>query len=365
MDTITHGLAGALLGRALSSRVKNVSPKTFVLVGAFASTFPDFDFLFRLISEQSYLMNHRGITHSILLFPFWALIISLFSAYIFKNKVLFHQGWVKETATFKELKNEFFLLSCLSIILHITLDYITSFGTMLLSPFSDTRFAQGSVFIIDVWFTGIIILGLLISWKHSTFKPQIAITSLIILLSYVGFTQYIKHEAQNLALAKLKTIHSEADNFEIQTFPAAFSPFNWNIVAYDPKTENYYVAHFNLGELKSKSINNNIVQTSIAGKKIDQDLWKKVPKWSHDEALSNVARTAWQDPLFSNYRWFLQVPAFNSVINNNKKVCIYFKDLRFSNPVRENPFIFGICATKDGTKYISKLIEGVDNPIKN
>ncbi len=365
MDTITHGLSGALLGRAMSGRVKNVKPKAFVFVGALASTFPDFDFLFRLISEQSYLMNHRGITHSIFLFPLWAFIISLFSAYIFKNKVLFRQGWVSDNATLKELKNEFFLLSCISILLHITLDYITSFGTMLLSPFSDTRFAQGSVFIIDAWFTGIIILGLLISWKHTTFKPQIAITSFIILFSYVGFTQYIKHDAQNLALTKLKTIHSEADSFKIETFPAAFSPFNWNVVAYDKKTENYYVAYFNLGEVKSKSINDNMVEISIVGKTINQELWKTIPKWSNNESLSNVANTAWNDPLFSNYRWFLQVPAFNSIINNNKKVCIYFKDLRFSSPIRENPFIFGICAPKDGKKYISRLIEGVDTPIKN
>jgi len=47
----------------------------------------------------------------------------------------------------------------LSIGAHIAGDVITSYGTMLLAPLSDWRAAIGTTFIIDLWFSGIIVAG--------------------------------------------------------------------------------------------------------------------------------------------------------------------------------------------------------------
>ena len=50
-------------------------------------------------------------------------------------------------------------VSVLAIGTHIAGDWITSFGTMVLAPLSDWRAGIGTTFIIDLWFSGIILAG--------------------------------------------------------------------------------------------------------------------------------------------------------------------------------------------------------------
>jgi inner membrane protein len=42
---------------------------------------------------------------------------------------------------------------------HIVGDLITGFGTIVFAPLSDWRAALGTTFIIDLWFSGIILAG--------------------------------------------------------------------------------------------------------------------------------------------------------------------------------------------------------------
>ena len=57
------------------------------------------------------------------------------------------------------------LLVCLLALgLHIAGDVITSFGTMIYAPFSNARVAWSTTFIIDLWFSGIIVAGLAAAW---------------------------------------------------------------------------------------------------------------------------------------------------------------------------------------------------------
>lgn len=362
MDILTHGLSGVLLGRAFSNKIKHNKANSFIIGGILASIFPDFDFLFRLISAESYLMNHRGITHSIFLLPMWAYLVSLFLAWMFHGRILFHEGWINDDATKKELQKEFFILSLVSIAVHIFFDIITSFGTMVFSPFDNTRVELGSVYIIDFWFTGIILVGILLSWKLSVKKHIPAIVSLFFLTAYIGLTQYLKYEAEDFAINKLATTEANVNTMEAHSFPAMFSPFKWNVAVYDINNQSYYYANFDLLYEKYGYFNNQLVSQAEAKEK-NQDFWKMIPQWGNNEIYTDVVKVAWQDPSFKNYRWFLQIPAFHSIIKNDNKLCVYFKDLRFTNSLRDDPFVYGICATKDGKKYISHWIGGVDNPI--
>jgi inner membrane protein len=343
MDTLTHGLSGALLGQAFRNKVKNVKPKTFLVVGIFASIFPDLDIVFRLFSSESYLANHRGITHSILLLPFWSYLVSLFLAYLFKNKVLFHKDWINESSTIKELQKEFFNLTIVSIIIHIVFDIITTYGTMLLSPLNNTRFEHGSVFIIDFWFSGIIILGLFVSWLSKQQKNIVATLFLLILSTYISFTQYLKYEAESFATSQLTLIDKNVSHYEISSHPRFLSPFSWNVVAFDPVEETYYSADFNLNDTPNNS-----------------NFWKKIPKWGEGEMSSNISKHAWFDKEFELFRQFIKVPSFYKIMKNDEKICAYFEDLRFSMAERENPFIFGLCVNKNGAKYRSQLINNQD-----
>src|SRR5258706_13649428 len=77
MDTLTHALSGALLARASAS--KDAPPRSlprWIAAGFFACAAPDLDFIASFGGPVTYLLNHRGVTHSRILLPLWALLLS-------------------------------------------------------------------------------------------------------------------------------------------------------------------------------------------------------------------------------------------------------------------------------------------------
>ena len=71
MDTLTHALSGALLARAMPAPAGAVARR--VAAGFFACAAPDLDFVASFAGPVEYLLNHRGVTHSLLLMPAWAM----------------------------------------------------------------------------------------------------------------------------------------------------------------------------------------------------------------------------------------------------------------------------------------------------
>ena len=90
-------------------------------------------------------------------------------------------------------------VSVLSIGTHIAGDWITSFGTMVLAPLSDWRAGIGTTFIIDLWFSGIIVAGLLGSalFFRSRFPSCLAVAALA---GYVGYQAVLKQQAIEFGL---------------------------------------------------------------------------------------------------------------------------------------------------------------------
>ena len=101
-----------------------------------------------------------AMTHSLLLWPFWSLGLGYLAALAFKRKTAWRQ---------------YALIVALGILAHIVGDLITNYGTMIWAPLSDARVAWGTTFIIDLWFSGIILAGLVASriWKRSALPTVI------------------------------------------------------------------------------------------------------------------------------------------------------------------------------------------------
>ncbi len=337
MDTITHGLSGTLLGIATRDKFKKIPPKLLVYFFTFAAIFPDFDIIYRLFSEQAYLMNHRGITHSIVVLPFWGILLSILFAIVLKYKIFLKHHTeeipILNLSTFIEL----YFIAIFGVISHILADLITTYGTMILSPYSNQKFAYGSVFIIDLIFTGIIISGILISKYLSKYSlaPKIAQVFIVLLLSYVGMTQLLKTNALEIAKNNFDT--ESTQEYVFTTLPQPLSPFKWKIFAYDHVREIFYTTHLNL----------------LAKFEIIQ--WEDAPKWGIDSDLQPLAKLAWQDEYFSNIRHFFSLPAFHSIEEDEDRVCLFFQDLRFMNKYVSNPFVYGLCSYESGLKTIEKL----------
>src|SRR5882672_8501802 len=146
MDTLTHALSGALLARATAPR--NASPKSLprrIAAGFFACAAPDLDIVVSFFGPIEYLQNHRGVTHSLILLPLWALLYSWILAKILREP----RGW-----------RALYGITAMGLALHVAGDVITTYGTMILAPLSNWRAQIGTTFIIDLWFTGIIVAGL-------------------------------------------------------------------------------------------------------------------------------------------------------------------------------------------------------------
>lgn len=153
MDTLTHALSGVLAARATGKQntLENhrLSLRTRMAAGFLASAFPDIDFILWFVGDLAYLNNHRGLTHSFIMLPIWALLLSWVFAWLWRGRYYWR---------------EFYGVSAIGIGVHILGDIITAYGSMILAPISMVKFVFPTTFILDPWFTGIIFLALLLAW---------------------------------------------------------------------------------------------------------------------------------------------------------------------------------------------------------
>jgi membrane-bound metal-dependent hydrolase YbcI (DUF457 family) len=164
MDTITHGIAGALIGKAVfrgedmfASRPMNRNRLITwsLMIGAI---FPDSDVLRDFFSHDPLLIVtwHRSITHSLVLLPLWALLLALLTRW-FASKL----KW--EVPSFAALAG----IYAIGILSHILLDLVTTFGTMIWSPLAWSRPAWDLIFIVDFTLTAILLVPQFIAWVYS------------------------------------------------------------------------------------------------------------------------------------------------------------------------------------------------------
>jgi membrane-bound metal-dependent hydrolase YbcI (DUF457 family) len=163
MDTITHGIAGALISKAVF-RGRDLFPPTpmekrrlatwALMLGAI---FPDSDVIRDWFSGDPLLMItwHRSITHSLLCLPIWAVLLAALTGAIARSR-----KW--PAPSFLALTG----LYAVGIFSHILLDLVTTFGTMIWSPLDWSRPAWDILFIVDFTFTAILLLPQLLAWTY-------------------------------------------------------------------------------------------------------------------------------------------------------------------------------------------------------
>ena len=142
-DNITHGLAAALLAQAGLRQRYGALVTVALVVG---SELPDLDWLFELGGPVSGFVNHRGMTHSL----FGGAGLALLGAALLWSVWRSHPYW---RVTW---------LLYLGVLLHIGMDYLTSYGTQLFLPFDAGRYTADAVFIVDFTYSALMITGLLL-----------------------------------------------------------------------------------------------------------------------------------------------------------------------------------------------------------
>jgi inner membrane protein len=328
MDTLTHALSGALIARATAA--KDAPPRSMprrVAAGFFAAAAPDLDFALAFVSPLLYLEQHRGPTHSFILLPLWALVLSWALAKILREPDGKTAGW-----------RALYGVTALGVAAHIVGDWITSFGTMVFAPLSYARYGLGSTFIIDLWFSAIILAGLAASllWRGSRVP---ALAASVVLAGYVGFQAVLKERALDYARDYARA--QGLANVEFTAYPRAVSPFNWTVYASDELAHRF--AHVNLLRKEPLPPAHDFVgRMDAAFQPLAAAQWETRPRFGASAAEQALAREAWQSPALAFMRWFAEKPAFDGL--GKGSTCVWFVDLRFINPGREwVPFQYGAC----------------------
>lgn len=162
MDTITHGIAGALIAKAafggdLISRQPMNKRRIATWALMIGAVFPDSDVLREFFSSNPMLIItwHRSITHSLLCLPIWSVLLAVLTDWFARRRKWEAPSFVMLTGIY-----------AIGILSHIVLDLCTSFGTMIWSPLAWSRPAWDALFIIDFTFSAILLIPQWLAWAY-------------------------------------------------------------------------------------------------------------------------------------------------------------------------------------------------------
>ncbi|WP_308584646.1 metal-dependent hydrolase [uncultured Desulfovibrio sp.] len=216
MDPITHAASGAVAMLVMPNRPAS---RWAVPLAALAAASPDVDVLMANTPLQ-FLLLHRGITHSLFFAPLLGLVLALVGCSLWRTQTPGHWRFAKT-----------WLFMTAMVLLHIWLDCITTYGTMIFLPFSHMRVRLNAVFIIDLLVT-LPLLWAIWRWRA---RRGLLLMAMAWLFVYPGIS--IGLNAWHTAQTRERLTAEGRAPQEIVVLPDAFSPFFWRAL-YSEATPN-------------------------------------------------------------------------------------------------------------------------------
>ena len=264
MDNLTHTLFALTLARTPLGRSGRGTATALVL----ASNAPDIDILMTAKGTAAYLQWHRGPTHGLLgILALGALVAILVR---FGQRAVDRRG----PRPPDDPEAPFGMLlaaSMIGIVCHILMDFPTSYGTRLLSPFDWHWYATDLMPIVDVYLIIIMVAGLLFGSASAAARRRNAAIVLALMAANYSVRAVARHEAIGLAPRvfgptwpqrcdggahddrsllsvwprEVSTtppagVSSSRCLVEVAAMPSFFSPFRWRLIA---RMSNAYEMH--------------------------------------------------------------------------------------------------------------------------
>ncbi len=228
MDILTQGLLGATTFAVIKH--KDIG-KPALLIGTVAGIIPDLDVLLApFFNEVAFLTVHRSISHSVPL----AIILSGLLG------LLFHHIYQK-----KHSKNSWYLAFFLAIMTHSILDWFTTYGTKLFSPFHGHLFSTNNIHVFEPIYTLLLLVGvilLIIGRPIQINKQKILRTTLLLSTLYLSWTFISKGIANHQFVQQLD--RQGIAYKQLMVSPTPLNSILWHGIA---KTETgYYFGTYSL-----------------------------------------------------------------------------------------------------------------------
>lgn len=335
MDPLTHALSGALAARALpAGRRPALSARAVWVAGAASALFPDLDFVVRLVDTLTYLNHHAGVTHSLLLWPLWSLLLAHGFAWLIRRR----EAW-----------RAFLPITAAGIGIHIAGDLITAYGVQLFAPFSARRYPGDIQFVVDGGLFLILFAGVVLSlrWPNRRALPAVA---LALALLYVSGSALLRQQA--LALADTYAASLNGAVLDRHVLPQPPSPLHWLLLVRTP--DSVYSARVNLVAARPTAWS---ADASWRRRYEAAFRPRHAPDWQRSPTphASSLASEAWRAPALEPLRRFMRFPVLDRIEMEPERTCVRFVDLRFTLPEVTPSFRYGACrAPRDGVWTLTR-----------
>jgi inner membrane protein len=227
MDPVTHMLVGATVGQIVAGR--KVGFKRAALWGAVAAEVPDVDVIVSALTVSDPLhmiVSHRGVTHALWFGP----IVGVLA------------GWwlARSTDPPRAQARTWIALLTAALLSHPLVDFCTHYGTQLLSPFSNERFALPALPIVEPFYSGMLMIGLLAMLlfarrDRSTAVVRAGVVSLLVSSAYVAYGWRLNEAAVEYARKDLVAARSEVA--VVYAFPTLLQMHLRRVVARTPSED--------------------------------------------------------------------------------------------------------------------------------
>jgi inner membrane protein len=325
VDPLTHLATGVVCSQLIPAP----SRWWAALAGAIFAVLPDVDYFFIYWDRLAFIRYHRGFTHSLLALPLFALAGALL------GRSLGGPRW------FKPL----FILGLAVLGSHLLLDLATSYGTQLLSPFSRRRLSLDWIFIIDPYFTALLLAGAIAALTWPRWGPQAGAWCLAAAGLYLLVCASYHHQALDLARRIFQD--GKAGVQTVAALPQPFSSRRWQLIAAGPgEIQQTFVqlpfeAVLGLGASGGEAVAAPVTRDQAcptpaspyqAPGHLTIQTWNAVP----------AAATAYSpeaEAILASFLEFARFPLLCQVESQGGEQLMEWRDLRFSIPGRAVPFV--------------------------
>lgn len=180
MDTTTHVVMGIGIGglAMVDPAVSQSSGATeAVVIGTLiGSLAPDFDTIFKLKDNATYIRHHRGISHSIPAILIWSLFITAVILPFYAAAPPLH----------------LWLWTLFAVFLHVFVDIFNAYGTQAFRPFSDKWIRLGIIYIFDPVIFSAHLAGIAI-WVFHLWEPASTFLCIYVFLFFYYIWRIWEH----------------------------------------------------------------------------------------------------------------------------------------------------------------------------
>jgi inner membrane protein len=323
MDPLTHVATGVICSQLTPAP----SRWWAAAAGVFFALLPDADYFCILWDRLAFIRYHRGFTHSLVALPLFALAGALV------GRALGGPRW------FKPL----FVIGLMVLGSHLLLDLATSYGTQILSPFSSRRFTLDWIFIIDPYFTALLVAGAIAVLWFPLRAPRLGAGCLAAAGVYLLVCGLFHHQALNLARQVFSSPDSQAQT--VAALPQPFSCRRWHLIAANPDQTQQTFVQLPYKALLGLGVDKGRVESAAVApacptpslpyqdpRHLTVQTWTPAP--ASTRVLPPEARA-----ILASYLEFARFPLLCLDQSLSGEQLIEWRDLRFGLPGRGSAFV--------------------------